>query len=46
MSWTRNNLEKFIELYRSFRCLRKIKSDDYKKPEFEKSCLPEVGRFL
>jgi hypothetical protein len=45
MSWTRDNLEKFIELYRSFPSLWKIKSDDYKNRNFKNRACQKLVDF-
>lgn len=43
--WSKDNLEKFIELYRSFLCLWKIKSDDYKNKNLKNRAYHELIEF-
>jgi hypothetical protein len=45
MLWTRDKLEKFIKLYRSFPCLWKIKSDDYKNRNFKNRAYQKLVDF-
>jgi hypothetical protein len=45
MFWIRDNLDKFIVLYRSFPCLGKIKSDDYKNRNLKNRACQSLVNF-
>ena len=45
MEWSKDNLEKFIELYRRYPCLWKIKSEDYKNKNLKNRAYDELIEF-
>ena len=45
MAWSNDNLEKFIELYRSYPCLWKVKSDEYRNRSLKNRAYDKLIEF-
>lgn len=45
MSWTKDNLEKLIEMYRNNPCLWKVKSDEYKNKNLRNAAYQKLVNF-
>ena len=45
MAWSNDKLEKFIELYRSYPCLWKVKSDKYKNRNLKNRAYDKLIEF-
>ena len=45
MAWSNDNLKKFVELYRSYPCFWKVKSDEYRNRNLKNRAYDKLIEF-